>query len=470
MSKRICSKKFFVICFVFCFVSLLFAQTKEDIISRIPNAESLQPWELSEVMPDWSEYFSIDEDFDVTDLAKIRWVDYGEGNYEWREYETISFNFYIPPCYKWYKRAYLHRADSQNGEAYSYTATSFSLIAELEPECFIEGFSSARNVSLFYEKKNNGTFTNNSMWLNNFLHSDGSPVVFSDISGTYVPSQDSISNGNTTIDEKLFISSIIQNDYLGIIKISDNNEGLQPGGCHLFSYNAEKHEIKGDGGLISFYDDGRFIGTDDFTIKILSYNDKIKLLLLETPRYTRPFVPLEDYFVPEADCIYFKKTKYALLEKPDFNSETKFTGSNTDKCLILYSTPNYEESNGVLSKWYYVKSLGTNEEGWIFGTEIENPTYLFRPDSIINSRFSQYNTSKLINKPATFNDTRVRCRTQPNLDCDTQGFYNLGDKVTVLYKSLDPTEIDGESWYWYLVRSDSLPDGWVYGKYLDIEE
>lgn len=30
--------------------------------------------------------------------------------------------------------------------------------------------------------------------------------------------------------------------------------------------------------------------------------------------------------------------------------------------------------------------------------------------------------------------------------------------------------IDGEQWYWYLVDADSYPDGWVYGKYLDIAQ
>ena len=31
-------------------------------------------------------------------------------------------------------------------------------------------------------------------------------------------------------------------------------------------------------------------------------------------------------------------------------------------------------------------------------------------------------------------------------------------------------EINGEYWYWYKVDYPSLPDGWVYGKYLDIEK
>lgn len=71
---------------------------------------------------------------------------------------------------------------------------------------------------------------------------------------------------------------------------------------------------------------------------------------------------------------------------------------------------------------------------------------------------------------AVLNDTRVRCRTEPNLNCETWGYLNAGDKVLIKDISYDPFEIDGESWYWYLVRSDALPDGWVYGKYLDIEE
>ena len=71
---------------------------------------------------------------------------------------------------------------------------------------------------------------------------------------------------------------------------------------------------------------------------------------------------------------------------------------------------------------------------------------------------------------ATCNDTRVRIREEPNLSCSTLGYLNAGDAVKVTDKSDDPFEIDGESWYWYKVESDSLPDGWVYGKYLDIEE
>ena len=73
-------------------------------------------------------------------------------------------------------------------------------------------------------------------------------------------------------------------------------------------------------------------------------------------------------------------------------------------------------------------------------------------------------------KDAVLNDSRVRCRTEPNLNCETWGWFNTGDKVRIKDISPEPFEIDGESWYWYKVESDTLPDGWVYGKYLDIEE
>lgn len=50
------------------------------------------------------------------------------------------------------------------------------------------------------------------------------------------------------------------------------------------------------------------------------------------------------------------------------------------------------------------------------------------------------------------------------------GLLNKGDTVKIKDKSEEPFTIDGESWYWYKVETDDYPDGWVYGKYLDIEE
>ena len=68
------------------------------------------------------------------------------------------------------------------------------------------------------------------------------------------------------------------------------------------------------------------------------------------------------------------------------------------------------------------------------------------------------------------NDNRVRIRKQPNLNCETLGYLNKGDKVYIKGNSEKKQTIDNESWYWNQVE---LPDGitgWVYGKYLDIEK
>lgn len=71
---------------------------------------------------------------------------------------------------------------------------------------------------------------------------------------------------------------------------------------------------------------------------------------------------------------------------------------------------------------------------------------------------------------AVINDSNVRLRVKPNLECETWTKLQKGTKVKIKDKSAKPMEIDGESWYWYRVDAENLPDGWVYGKYLDIEE
>ncbi len=73
-------------------------------------------------------------------------------------------------------------------------------------------------------------------------------------------------------------------------------------------------------------------------------------------------------------------------------------------------------------------------------------------------------------QPAILNDSCVRIRTQPNLNSDTWGYLNKDDYVRIKDKSSESFEINGESWFWYKVESENLPDGWVYGKYLDIKD
>jgi hypothetical protein len=70
---------------------------------------------------------------------------------------------------------------------------------------------------------------------------------------------------------------------------------------------------------------------------------------------------------------------------------------------------------------------------------------------------------------AIINDTRVRLRSEPNLESETLSYFYEGSKVRILDQTDEPYEIDGESYYWYKVESGTYPVGWVYGKYLDIE-
>lgn len=89
-----------------------------------------------------------------------------------------------------------------------------------------------------------------------------------------------------------------------------------------------------------------------------------------------------------------------------------------------------------------------------------------------------YNTSSNEGKIQIFsltydgiiNDTRVRLRSKPNLNSAVLGFFNTGDKLKVVDWSNEKQKIGGMEAYWYKVESENSPDGWVYGKYLDIEK
>lgn len=78
--------------------------------------------------------------------------------------------------------------------------------------------------------------------------------------------------------------------------------------------------------------------------------------------------------------------------------------------------------------------------------------------------------AKLPMKVAVINDSNVRLRVKPNLNCDTWTKLQKGTQVKIKDKSKEKFEIDGEKWHWYYVDADNLPDGWVYGKYLDIKK
>ena len=68
------------------------------------------------------------------------------------------------------------------------------------------------------------------------------------------------------------------------------------------------------------------------------------------------------------------------------------------------------------------------------------------------------------------NDARVRLRSKPNLNSAVLGSFNTGDKLKVVDWSNEKQKIGGMEAYWYKVESKNYPDGWLYGKYVDIVE
>ena len=96
---------------------------------------------------------------------------------------------------------------------------------------------------------------------------------------------------------------------------------------------------------------------------------------------------------------------------------------------------------------------------------------------LIESEFKNYSAFNVKNKEefneknkqGIINDTRVRHRSEPNLSCETLGYLEKGDAVKIVDRSDEKFEIDGENWYWYQVKTTDEQTGWVYGKYLDIE-
>lgn len=88
--------------------------------------------------------------------------------------------------------------------------------------------------------------------------------------------------------------------------------------------------------------------------------------------------------------------------------------------------------------------------------------------SISDPHVNQVFVYRIVDK-ATLNDNRIRLRTEPNLTSQTVTHLDFGYQVKIKDKSEEPQTIDGESWYWYKVESEGYPEGWVYGKYLEIE-
>lgn len=106
------------------------------------------------------------------------------------------------------------------------------------------------------------------------------------------------------------------------------------------------------------------------------------------------------------------------------------------------------------------------DDSWILIDGLEN-------ESILKKSNRLYRVKEGRKEPvhrAVVNDSFVRVRTAPNLQSQTMYLLPKDLKVQVVDQSDTVTEIDGEKWCWYKIRSIYTFDGWIYGKYLDINQ
>ena len=93
-------------------------------------------------------------------------------------------------------------------------------------------------------------------------------------------------------------------------------------------------------------------------------------------------------------------------------------------------------------------------------------------DKLLSKSNKLYRSEDARNEPlhrAVVNDSSVRLRTEPSLKSHTMYLLPENYEVEILEKSKEVTEINGEKWPWYKIRSIYCVDGWIYGKYLDID-
>ena len=126
-----------------------------------------------------------------------------------------------------------------------------------------------------------------------------------------------------------------------------------------------------------------------------------------------------------------------------------------------YTRTNYNYDSSLRSAVNKIESGKAMDLAWINQDEAEALLYLkhlIETDSIDEN-------NKAINEDlyiqAFCNDNRVRIRKQPNLNCETLGYLNKGDKVYIKGNSEKKQTIDNESWYWNQVELPDGTTGWV---------
>ena len=336
---------------------------------------------------------------EIKDIDKIRWIDCGEDILDFPEIEKIEFQFYKPQVVSYYKFYYIRDVDIRNVGDGGYTTIKkgeFWIECEYIKDYFILDFSESDILEL--RSKPESYFStmqryNTSSLFDDYIREDNKPNDIHDLCTSYVNTKYS--------DRKLIIEKNDNFDFDGFVKISDNNLMLNEEGRHFIKYDPLTNSFTADSLYLKKYGKLEGNGNDQFQIKIEKWSDAEKLLILDTPQYTRPYVPMEDFFTPNTSKVCIEKTyeekneNIVIYGKPDFLSEPikKLDGKKLFFGKIIETTANLEEHEGKISKWVKVK-FNDGFEGWVWGRDVtlfDSPSgYDFQKVK----RYVEYNTVK----------------------------------------------------------------------------
>lgn len=340
----------------------------------------------------------------IKDIEKIRWINCGEDNFDLPLADAITFSFKVLPSEKYFKIFDLKKNQYNTigeGEEYTLTEGTYYIYYEFKNNYFVTNLSDSYYTYLLKQKDsyfiningyNLGSFNFDNE--DEYLREDGNKFSANDLSTKYIKLNDK--------DLYTIIEPFENTDlYIGTVSITDNNQTIKERGNHFIYYEQENS---------SFYPDSMFAkkgynfekyGNDSFVIKVIKYDEDVKLLLLDTPILTRPYVPMEDFFTTDTAKVIITKPyeqrndSIYCYNDSDFDSEVikELPGNKRYYVTIIDAKEKLEEFNNEISKWVKVK-FDDGFECWVWGRDI----ILFNSTSNYDlqkvKRYANYNTVK----------------------------------------------------------------------------
>lgn len=336
----------------------------------------------------------------IKEIEKIRWIDCGEDILDFHEIEKLEFQFYKPQVVSYYKFYYISDVEAKNigdGGNTPIKKGNFWIECEYRKDFFILNFSeknifelSRKPESYFSKMQQYNTLS----LFDDYVREDKKENDLHNLCTSYINTKYS--------DKKLLIEKNNNFDFDGFVTVSDNNLMLNEQGCHFIKFDSLTNSFTTDSLYSTKYEKLEGNGNDDFQIKIIKYNEDEKLLLLDTPKYTRPYVPMEDFFTSKTSGVCIekpyedRKNNIVFYAKADFNSEMlkSFDGKDSLSGKIIEAKERMEEHNGQISKWVKVRLNDNGFEGWVWGRDIVLYDWPTNYDYEKVKRYIKYNIVK----------------------------------------------------------------------------